>query len=72
MPMTLLRCNLSGLYFKSFGLWVRDPEEARSFSDPRMAQEFARMEHIGNATAIERSDLNVEQPFVMSGPSGHV
>jgi hypothetical protein len=50
--MNTLRSKLSGFYFKEFGVWVRDPDEAMHFPDEWEAREFARREHIEDVTAV--------------------
>jgi hypothetical protein len=54
--MTLLKSKLSGLYFKNFGVWVHDPDEAHPFGDEWTAREFIRTEHIQDVAVAEQGD----------------
>ena len=58
--MDVLKSKLSGYYFKEFGVWVKDPHEARVFSTEWTARDFAKREHIEDVVAIDLLSLPSE------------
>ena len=53
--MVVLKSKLSGFYWKEFGVWTRDPQQATSFIDEWHARGFARREHIDDITIADQN-----------------
>ena len=63
--MTILQSRLSGMYFKSFGLWVARMAEALRFDTPESARRFIEAEHIADVRVQEAKEF--ETGDMMSG-----
>jgi hypothetical protein len=51
--MVVLRSKLSGFYFKDFGAWTPEVQDAKTFSDEWAARAFVRSENVEDVQVID-------------------
>ena len=60
--MIILQSRLSGLYFKSFGLWVSRAADALRFGTVASARQFISGEHVSDVAVLDTPELDVLIP----------
>lgn len=55
--MTILQSRLSGMYFKSFGVWVAQATEALPFDSQETAKQFIAAERLADVAVRETEEV---------------